>query len=111
MSNELRQIELTIEQAQENIDKLEALDRLRKNRDWKFIIEEGYLKEEAQRLVLAKAEPALRSDDHQKELDNMIMALSYFRQYLNKLYQFGEQAKRAIEDHRQTRDEIASEVG
>jgi hypothetical protein len=109
-NSELEQIELTIEEAQKSIDKMEALERLRKNADFKVLIEGGFLKEEAARLVLMKAEPNLQDEFQQKMLDNMIIAVGYFRQYLNKIYQFGRHAEQAIESHRETRNEIMAEI-
>jgi uncharacterized protein YoxC len=110
MENQLHEIEMTIEDAQRSIDEMQSLDRLRDSKDWKNLIEVGYLEKEAARLVLAKADPGLQDDNNQKQLDKMIDAVGYFRQYLNKIYQFGHHAERAIHDHRQTRDEIQQEM-
>ena len=108
--NDIEEVELSIEEAQKNIDKMEALNRLRQNKDFKELIEVGYLQDEASRTVLAKAEPALQSDEQQRILDNMINSIGYFRQYLNKIYQFGNQSSRAIDEHRNTRDELRNEA-
>jgi hypothetical protein len=109
-NSELRQIEMTIDQAKEQIELLEALNRLRKNKDFDLVIEKGYLEKEACRLVLAKGEPALQSEEQQKHLDKMMIGVAYFRQYLHKIYQFGNQAQMALKDHENTRDEIMAET-
>ena len=110
MSKEdLERIEVDIKTAEENIARYEALQRLKVNRDFKEVIEEGYLKDESVQAVLSKAEPSLQGDEHQKMLDNIIIGIGYFRQYLVKLHQLGVQSKRAIESHRMTREEIMSE--
>jgi hypothetical protein len=106
MQEDLESINVTIEECKSQIEKMEALERLRKSSDWKAIIEEGYLKEEAARLVYAKAEPQLQEDKQQKQLLSMIDGVGWFRQYLNTVYRFGNQAKQVIEDHRQTRDKL-----
>jgi hypothetical protein len=106
VNSELSQVELSIEEAQKNIDRMEALTRLRKNKDFILLVEEGYLQDEAARVVLAKAEPGLQGNDQQIMLDNMITAIGYFRQYLNKIYQFGNHSKQAISEHRTTREEL-----
>lgn len=108
--SQLEQVELTIEEAKKSIERMEALKRLRQNRDFVSLLEEGYLQEEAARLVLAKAEPALQSEEQQKMLDNMITAVGYYRQYLNKIFQFGNHAQHAMSQHEQTRDEIMAEA-
>ena len=110
MGNQLHEIELTIEDAKNSIDELKALDRLRNSKDWKDLIETGYLEKEAARLVLAKADPGLQDENNQQQLDKMINAVGYFRQYLNKIYQFGHHAERAIDEHRKTREEIQQEM-
>lgn len=109
LADDLKQVELSIEEAQKQIDKLESLNRLRTNKDFQNLLEVGYLRDEAARAVLAKAEPALQSQESQQAIDNMIIAIGYFRQYLNKIIAFGNQASNAINEHRKTRDEIMSE--
>ncbi len=109
-NQDLHEIELTIEQAQQAIDEMKALNNLRKNKDWMNLIEKGYLEQEAARLVAAKADPNLQDDGNQKQLDRMIHAVGYLRQYLNKIYQFGHTAERTIESHRDTRNEIQEEM-
>lgn len=109
-NNDLHEVEMTIEDAQRNIDKMNALLRLRDNRDFKLLIDRGYFEEEAARLVLARAEPGLQTEEHQVMLDKMIDSVGYLRQYFNKIYQFGQHSQQAIEEHRETRDEIMAEA-
>ena len=109
-SSELEQINMTINEAEKQINKMEALERLRNNKDFQLIIEKGYFIDEASRLVLVKADANLQEEGHQKSIDKMITAVGYFRQYLSQLYQTGNVAKRSIEDHRNTRTEIMAEV-
>ena len=108
--NDLELIELSIEEAQKNINKFEALKRLRTNKDFKDIIEIGFLESEAVRAVHAKADPALQSPEAQQAVSNMIIAVGYFTRYLNYIMAEGENSVRAIDEHRKTRDEIMSEV-
>lgn len=110
MTTELHQIEVTIEQAKDTLEAMRALERLRKNKDFIKLIEEGYLKDEACRLVLARAEPALQTTENQSQLNKMIDGVGYFRQYLNKIYQMGHHAEASIEDHENTRAELLREV-
>lgn len=107
---QLEQVELTIEQAQDNIAHKQALTRLYENADFRKIILEGYLQKEAARMVHAKAEPSLQSESDQLQLTRMIDGLGYFRQYLNKVYQFGAIAEKTIESHRQTRTDLMGEA-
>jgi len=109
-ANQLEEINVTIDQAQKQIDEMMCLERLRKNADFKALIEDGYLKEEAARVVIAKADPNMQTEEHQKQLDNMIIGIGYLRQYLVKIYQFGNHAQRTIEAHKETRSEIMTEA-
>lgn len=106
---QLEQVELTIEQAHDSIALKQALTRLYENADFKKIILEGYLQKEAARMVHAKAEPSLQSENDQLQLTRMIDGVGYFRQYLNKVYQFGAIAERTLESHQQTRTDLMAE--
>lgn len=107
---QLEQVELTIEQAEKQIEAMKALDRLKENKDFKTLILDGYLKDEASRVVLAKAEPGLQEEGTQAQLLRMIDGIGYFRQYLNKIFQFGAMAERTLESHRETRNELMQEI-
>lgn len=109
-SSDLAAVEISITEAERNIEKLNALKRLRKNTDFIALIEIGFLRDEASQVVLAKAEPGLQAPEQQNTLDNMIHAIGYFRQYLNKILQFGQDSERAIKEHRKTREEIMAET-
>jgi len=108
-AEDIKEIEVTIDQAKEQVERMEALDRLRQNKDWKNIIEEGYFEKEASRLVCALGEPALQEDKQQEQLQNMMKGVTWFRQYLNSIYMFGRQAQQAMPSYEQTREEIYNE--
>ena len=106
---ELNQVELSIEQAKANIKRMEAVDRLKENKDFEEIILKGYFEQEASRLVLLKADHNVQGDTEQKQIEKMIDAIGYLRQYFNTIYQFGMMAQNAIEQHEQAREEILQE--
>lgn len=70
-----------------------ALDRLLKNKDFKTVITEGYLKDEAvrlcenQQMFIKKSNP--QNIEWAKEMDNLInnklLAVSHFRDYLEEI--------------------------
>jgi hypothetical protein len=107
--SELQEVEITIQDCKEAIERKAALDRLRMNKDWKEIVEEGFLKDEAQRVVWALAEPALQEEKDQKMLLSIVNSVGYFRQYLNKVYQMSNQAEKDLAAHEETRIELMSE--
>ena len=107
--NDLDRIEIDINEAKEVIGVLEALKRLENNDDFKKVITEGYFVQEASRLVLIKADPNLAEDGSQKTINNSIIAVGQFRQYLSSVYQLGGIAQRSIIAGEEAREEILSE--
>jgi hypothetical protein len=107
--SEIRNIDIEIEDAKAAIRKLDMLKRLQKNDDFRGLVEEGYFKEEASNVILAKAVPHLREEKHQKVFDNRIIAIGEFRQWLSEVYTHGEIAQKALRDAEEVRAEIAGE--
>lgn len=107
---ELAQVELSIEQAENNIQRKEALQRLYDNKDFRQLIIDGYFRDEASRLVLLKADSTVQDDKEQEQIRKMIDSIGYLRQYFNVIHQFGSMAESALEQHKMTRQEILSEA-
>lgn len=108
-SAELRELERSIEQAKAHIELGNALERLRSNRDFRTVIQRGFLETEAVRLVHEKAEAPYQSLDEQRRILSRIDAIGYLRQYLLGLEGQAEQARKTLEQDEQTRDEILAE--
>ena len=70
---DLEEVEIQIETANKIRSMRDNCLKLMKNRHFKDIIEEGYFKEEAARLVMAKSAPL--TDDHQRYIDGMIIGV------------------------------------
>lgn len=105
MSEQIKQLELSIEEAKEMIALGDAIEKLYKNTYFKKVILEGYFKDEAIRLVMAKSNPMLlqgnavmKSDDIQRDLDRGIFGIGFLQQYLFTRLKFAEQAKKALSD-------------
>ena len=75
----------------------EALERLLGNADFKLVVMDGYLKEEAVRLVHLKCDPALQEAVQQSAIDRGITAVSEFRQYLGTQRFLAKQAKHLLD--------------
>lgn len=110
MEQEIQEIEVSIQAARKNVDKMEALLRLIDNKDFKAIIDEGYFQEEAARVVLLKSEPEMQKPDMQDQLDKSIIAIGTLRQYFRTIMQIGRMAERSIKDDERTREELLSEA-
>ena len=108
MSNadQIQEVELSIEQARGAVSTMTALDTLRKNKDFKNLIETQYFEKEASRLVLLRADPNMQDSESQVEINNQITAIGYLRQYFTTIYQLGRMAEKAVHDDEATLEEL-----
>jgi len=111
MSNEedLRNLEIGIEQAKKAVAKMDSINKLTNNKDFKDIILEGYFEKEASRLVLLRADPAMQTEQDQNNINNAITAIGHLRLYLMSVLQTGRAAANAIHEDELTREEILAE--
>jgi len=107
--SEIEQIEVSIDAARKDVDKMEGLLRLIKNNDFKSLIDDGYFVDEASRLVILKADPSMQEDRVQKNINDSITAVGHFRQYLNTVMQIGRMAEQGIKEDEETRQELLAE--
>mgnify|MGYP000860084518 CR=1 FL=1 len=109
--NQLQTIELTIEEAKKNVERMEALDRLHNSPDFKLVLLEGFLEKEALRLVRAKAFPSIRNDEErQKFINDRLSAIAEIHSWFNQINQEGAASAAAMDDYEQTREEILQEM-
>jgi hypothetical protein len=113
MSNaqQIEQIELTIEQGRAKIAKGNALNRLSENPDFKEIVREGYFKDEAVRLVQAKASPGMSNDAGQAAIVKSIDAIGGLLQYFVTIQTEANLALEAMGDHEEAITELEAEEG
>ena len=109
IERQMREVEVTLEQCQEQIAQADALERLHKNADFKKIILEDYFEKNAIRTVMMKSAAGHEGEKEQKNLDNVLIGIGQLGQYFHKIFTFGEGASRAIEEHRATREELLAE--
>ena len=110
MSSEmLRQLEKNIQSQKKLVDLGESLERLKTNRDFKRLVLDGYLEQEAIRLVHMKAHPQFQSEDAQKSIDTQINAIGSLVQYFNAVAQQAGMAARSVASDEATRAELLQE--
>lgn len=109
MNDEVEQIELSIQEAKKNVNKMQALLRLIDNKDFQVVLDDGYFRDEASRIVILKADPEMQKEEYQKQLDNSIIAIGGLRQYFRTVMQLGRMAERSISDDERTREELLAE--
>ena len=111
MNNEqqMKQIEMSLEVAKDNIERAAQLARLSKNVDFIALIHEEYFKEEASRAVMLKSEPNIMGKDEQVQVDNIILGIGALRQFFIKCMRMGDMAAKALADDEKTREELMHE--
>lgn len=104
---ELEQVEIQIEVAKK-IQKLrDNCVKLMASKAYKDVVEEGYFKEEAARLVMAKS--AGLNEQQNAVVDGMIIGVGAFANYLDMVMRRGAEMDVALGEHEQTREEILAE--
>lgn len=96
VENEMREIEVSIDEAKKTVEKGKILRRLMTNPDWVALIEEDYLREEAVRLTHLLDHP----NEHLQAKQHLIMAdqrgISALKRYLHTTLQLADQAEDQI---------------
>lgn len=108
-SQEIQAIEQNIKQAKARVEFGAALDRLCTNKDFKLVILEGYLKDEAVRLVHLKASPAMQAPDMQASIAASLDAIGALNQYFLTTDQLAAQAEKSIASDESMLEELAAE--
>ena len=107
---QLEQIDVSIDQAKAIIELGQSLNRLQDNADFVKVVIEGYLQDEAIRLVELKADSNMQSTERQKQIDDAIMGISQFKQHMRFIKQVAEQAASDLKEYEDTRSEVLAEV-
>lgn len=110
MSSEtLQAIEQNIRQAKGMVEFGAALERLQANRDFRAVIQEGYLRDEAVRLVHLLADPQMQDGERQKALDTQLRSIAHLNQFFNATRQLAAMAQRSIASDEDMREELLAE--
>ncbi len=107
-------VEMTMEQAQEQVKDRDELAELLKNRRFKKFFVDGYFRDEAARLADASTNPEMMDDIDQREIFSMLKAIGHMKNYILTIKQTGdraeagikEAAEQAIEEERRANIEI-----
>lgn len=108
-TQDLENIELSIEEAKRKIARKDALVRLEKNPDFKTIVAEGFLETHAIRQVMLKAHPGMQSEAQQKMLDQQITAVGQLKQFFIAVFTEGMNAESALAADEETREQLLAE--
>ena len=79
-------------------NKLDALERLERNADYKAIVLDGYIKDKALDSVSMLAHPSVKSQGQRGDVMEDLVAISNFQYYVFMIRQLGAGAKADLED-------------
>ena len=96
---EVQQIRISNDMAKESIADAQALDRLRKNADFKRLIEQRYFKDEAIRLVRLLGDSTQQDEMTQKNINLDMQAVSRLSDFFRTVYAKADWATQAIENN------------
>lgn len=105
---DIQQVEVSLEEAKKIVAFGEALGRLENNRDFQTVVIDGYMKDEASRLVMCSALTHKGKDFIENTLQS-IRAIGELRQYLLARRASAEQAASDIREFEQALDEMHEE--
>jgi len=94
--SQVQQIELNIRESKKQLDLGDALARLKSNRDFQKVIQQGYFEVEAIRLVHAKSDANLQSPESQRAILSQMDAIGTLAQYFHTVAFKAEMARKAI---------------
>ena len=104
---DLEQVEIQIDMAHKLRKMRDNCVKLTASEPWKDIIGEGYFKEEAARLVMAKSSNL--NADQVKLIDNMQYGIGALANYIESVMRRGAEMDQAIGEHEESREEILAE--
>mgnify|MGYP003665536691 FL=1 len=107
IEEQLEELEHNMNDAKQFIDIKNSTLKLFKNREFKKVVLDYYFKEEAARLVMAKASNL--NDEQQKLIDNMIYGIGALSNFFDSVLTRGLQAEQAYKDDENARTEILQE--
>ena len=104
---DLEQVEIQIDMAHKLRKMRDNCVKLTANESFKDIITEGYFKEEAARLVMAKSSHL--TPEQMQLIDNMQYGIGALANYIESVMRRGAEMDQAIGEHEETREEILAE--
>ena len=97
MSEVVREIEISMELTKVKVEKLELMERLKENEDFKAFILEGFMgKERIQDLLTKKVSPSFQDPANTLYVDTQIQAIGALRMFMLYTEQEGLAAKQAL---------------
>jgi hypothetical protein len=99
MGNAVKQIEITIEQCKEVIERGKALNRLLENPDFSSLIMKGYMERESHRLTLLLADPSCETPQARENIVRDLSAIAQLNAHFRTIRTAAEVAQRTLVEH------------
>ena len=111
MSEEIKELGLSMELAKKKVERLEALKRLEENTDYKELIASGFMGEARIRDFLAKkVSPAFQDANNKLYVESQLQAIGAYQLFLLYVEQEGKMAKQALVDAEEEMNRALEEV-
>ena len=95
--------------------KAEALNRLQNNADFKLVITDGYMEDEAIRLVHLLGDTRFNSDgkkaEHREDFQERMIGIARLSEYFRSIYQLNYQAQRELDGLNEAETEFYDNKG
>lgn len=101
MGNAVKQIEVTIEQCKEVVERGKTLERLLDHPDFTSLIMNDYMKREAHRQTLLLSDPALDSKEQRAATVRGLQAIADLNAYFRTVRTAGVVAERTMKEHQE----------
>ena len=97
--NQQQTIEIEMKEAKEAVAMAESLERLYKNRDFKKVVTECFMRDNVVMNVHALGNPAYKNDENTvKSIHDRIQAVAELVEFFRMVQQHGENARYALKD-------------
>ena len=104
--DQVESIDKAIAKDKAQIERGKALDRLRLNKDFQTIVEQGYFKDEAVRLVSALADAGMQRPEQQTSIRRQMDGVSFFQDYLHTVDTIRRMAEGNLDANESYREEL-----
>ena len=104
---DLEQVEIQIDMANKLRKLRDKCVKLTASEPWKDVIDTGYFKEEAARLVMAKSSNL--NSEQMELIDRMQYGVGALANFIESVMRRGAEMDQALNEHEETREEILAE--
>lgn len=111
MGNAVKQIEVTIEQCKEVVERGKSLDRLLNHPDFNSLIMKGYMERESHRLTLLLADPSCESPQARENVVRDLSAIAQLNAFFRTVRTAADVAARSLKEHEELlQEELANDL-